>query len=258
MVDQWECVRQTSYVYTGTSLTDAEVSAYEAQGFEIGLHVNTGCADWTPASLEGFYATQLADFAGRFPSLDPPATNRTHCITWSDWATQPKVELAEGIRLDTNYYYWPGAWVANRPGTSPARRCRCASPTLDGSLIDVYQAATQMTDESGFDDALHIGTLLDNALGAEGYYGVVTTNMHTDHATHPGQQAVVNAALSRGVPVVSAAQMLTWLDGRNGSSFEDLAWDGDALALLGRRRRRRRRAAGDAARPRGAAARSRR
>ena len=30
--------------------------------------------------------------------------------------TQPKAEREHGIRLDTNYYYWPAAWVQNRPG----------------------------------------------------------------------------------------------------------------------------------------------
>ena len=37
--------------------------------------------------------------------------------------------------------------------------------------------------------------------------------------------------MARGVPVVSARQMLTWLDGRNGSSFEDLAWNGGTLTF---------------------------
>ena len=36
---------------------------------------------------------------------------------------------------------------------------------LDGSLIDVYQATTQMTDESGIDYPAHIDALLDKALG---------------------------------------------------------------------------------------------
>ena len=43
-------------------------------------------------------------------------TNRTHCIAWSDYDTQPQVALAHGIRLDTNYYYWPATWVLDRPG----------------------------------------------------------------------------------------------------------------------------------------------
>ena len=54
---------------------------------------------------------------------------------------------------------------------------------LDGSLIDVYQAATQMTDESGQSYPLNIDSLLDKALGPEGYYGVFTANMHTDNAS---------------------------------------------------------------------------
>ena len=64
-------------------------------------------------------------------------------------ATQPKVELAHGIRLDTNYYYWPGSWIQDRPGlfTGSGMPMRFADP--DGSMIDVYQATTQMTDESG-------------------------------------------------------------------------------------------------------------
>ena len=55
---------------------------------------------------------------------------------------------------------------------------RFADP--DGSMIDVYQATTQMTDESGQTYPEHIDTLLDNALGSKGYYGVFTANMHTD------------------------------------------------------------------------------
>ena len=37
-----------------------------------------------------------------------------------------------------------------------------------------------MTDESGQTYPFTIDTLLDRALGAEGYYGVFTANMHTD------------------------------------------------------------------------------
>ena len=92
---------------------------------------------------------------------------------------------------------------------------------LDGSIIDVYQATTQMTDESGMDYPVHIDALLDGALGPNGYYGVFTVNMHTDFSPHPGADAVVAAAQARGVPIVSSAQMLDWLDGRNGASFQD-------------------------------------
>ncbi len=91
---------------------------------------------------------------------------------------------------------------------------------LDGTRIDVYQAATQMTDESGQTFPFTIDTLLDNALGTEGYYGVMTANMHTDSASLLGlrrdRRLGAGARRARSSP---RRQMLTWLDGRNGSKF---------------------------------------
>src|SRR5262249_47113687 len=102
---------------------------------------------------------------------------------------------------------------------------------VDGTRIDVYQAATQMTDESAITFITHINTLLDNALGPNGYTAVVTANMHTDSASSAGSDAILASAQARGVAVVSAKQMLTWLDGRNGSSFRSLAWSGSSLTF---------------------------
>ena len=232
-VADWQCVRATSYIYPETpSLTNSQAAAFQGAGFEIAMHPVTGCADWADrAQLEDFYSTQLAEFAANYPSLDHPASSRTHCITWSDWATQPKVELENGIRFDTNYYYWPPEWVADRPGMFTGSGMPMRFADQDGSMIDVYQAATQMTDESGQTYPFTIDTLLDNALGPQGYYGVFTANMHNDSATSDGADAIVASALARGVPVVSAKQMLDWLDGRNGSSFGSLGWTPNKLSF---------------------------
>ena len=98
-------------------------------GFEVALHHTTNCTNFTPASLDQSYDDQLADFATQYPSVPAPTTNRTHCIAWSDWASQPKVELDHGIRFDTNYYYWPPELGRRHARVcSRARRCRCASP----------------------------------------------------------------------------------------------------------------------------------
>ncbi|HEX6097049.1 MAG TPA: family 16 glycoside hydrolase [Thermoanaerobaculia bacterium] len=230
-VEDWQCVRGTSYVYSNTPLTNAQAAAFQADGFEIGLHVSTSCGDWTPATLQGFYATQLAAFASAYPGVAAPVTNRTHCIVWSDYVSQPKIELANGIRFDTNYYYWPGTWVLDRPGFFTGSGLPMRFADTDGTRIDVYQAATQMTDESSQTYSTHIDTLLDNALGTKGYYAVVTANMHTDAGTSSGSDAIVTSAQARGVAVVSAKQMLTWLDGRNGSSFGSLSWSGSTLTF---------------------------
>jgi hypothetical protein len=230
-VADWECVRGTSYIFTNTPLASQDAAGFEAAGFEVAVHINTNCADWSPASLAAFYAGQLADFATLFPGVPAPTTNRTHCIAWSDWATQPKVEKAHNIRFDTNYYYWPPAWVQDRPGFFTGSGMPMRFADLDGTRIDVYQAVTQMTDESNQTFPFTIDTLLDNALGSAGYYGVMTANMHTDSASHAGSDAIVASAQTRGVPIVTARQMLTWLDGRNGSSFGALTWSGDTLTF---------------------------
>ena len=102
---------------------------------------------------------------------------------------------------------------------------------VDGTTIDVYQAATQMTDESAQTYPFTSDTLFDRALGPLGYYGVFTANMHTDLPTEQPSDASVASAMARGIPVVSAKQMLDWLDGRNGSSFGALGFDGTSLTF---------------------------
>jgi hypothetical protein len=230
-VDDWECVRGSSYIYPSNGLTDAQVAAYTAKGFEIALHVNTGCVDYTPSSLGAAFSGQLSALQSSYPSLPAPTTNRTHCVVWSDWATQPKVEYQYGIRLDTTYYYYPESWVADRPGLFTGSSMPMRFADLDGTIIDVYQATTQMTDESGQSYPSTIDALLDKAIGPEGFYGAFTANMHTDHVPSAGSDAIVASAQARGVPVVSARQMLGWLDGRNSSSFDSLSWDGDTLSF---------------------------
>ncbi len=227
-VDNWECIRSTSNLYTGT-LTSAQAASYNAAGFEITCHINTNCADWTPSSLRSFYADQLNAFRAYYPGIPSPATNRTHCIAWSDYDTEPQVELDNGIRLDTSYYYYPPAWVADRPGMFTGSGMPMRFARSDGTMIDVYQATTQMTDESGQTFPFTINTLLDNAIGSQGYYGAFTANMHADTVASTGSDAIITAAQQRGVPVVSQVQMLRWLDGRNASAFRNITWDGSRL-----------------------------
>ncbi len=238
----WDAIRGTSYIYTSTNntttITNAQAAAFEAQGFEIAAHISTNCGDWTSQTQldNSFFTPQLAEFAGKWPGVPAPSTNRTHCIAWSDWASQPKVQASKGIRLDCNYYYWPGSWIQNRPGMFTGSGMPMRFADMDGSLIDCYQVTTQMPDESGITWPGFINTLLDNAIGSTGYYGVFCANMHTDN-NNPGDQSVVGsnaiiaAAQARQIPVISARQMLTWLDGRNSSSFSNIAWNANTLSF---------------------------
>jgi hypothetical protein len=229
--ENWECIRGTSYVFTDTDLTQQQAIAYNAAGFEVALHIDTDCSDWIPSSLESIYSVQLAGWSSKFIGLPSPVTNRTHCVTWSDYATQPAVELAHGIRLDTTYYYYPSNWVADHPGLFTGSGFPMRFADANGNLIDVYQATTQMTDESGQSFPMTVDALLDKAVGPEGYYGVFTVNAHTDDPYSAVSDAVVHSAQTRGIPVITARQLLTWLDGRNASGFSSFTWDGNTLSF---------------------------
>ena len=228
-VNDWECIRSTGYLYTGAIFTDSMAHHYDSLGFEVALHVNTNCLNFTTTQYNGLVTAQLSDFLSSYPSVPTPATNRNHCIAWSDWSTVPETEAANGLRFDVNYYYWPDTWVANRPGMFTGSGMPMRFAKMDGSLIDCYQAPTQMTDESGIVLPAFCDALLDKANGPEGYYGVFVTNMHIDLHNHPGANAIVASAQAHNVPVVSAKQMLDWIDARNNSSFGSMTWNGNVL-----------------------------
>ena len=220
--DDWDCIRATSYVVPETPLTDAEAADLVRRGFEISVHVTTTDDKFTPGSLHRDLRRELKAFRRRFPSLPAPVSHRAHCVPWSDWSTLPEVERVHGIRLDTNYYYFPAPWVADQPGLFTGSGLPMRFATVHGRVIDCYQAVTQLTDESAQTYPATIETLLDRAIDPTGQVAVLTANMHTDLAASNGADAIVVAARDRGVPVISAAQLLRWIDARAGSAFSDV------------------------------------
>jgi hypothetical protein len=159
-------------------------------------------------------------------------TSRTHCVYWPDWSSNATVEGERGIRLDANYYHYPAAWIGAKPGFLNGGGFPMRFADVDGRPIDVYQQNTNMTDESTTSYQAHIDALLDNALGARGYYGAFGANMHTDYPSiHPGSEIIVAAAQARGVPVISYAQLLEWVDGRDQSTIRGVAWNAGTLTF---------------------------
>ena len=231
-VADWTAIRSTSYIFNEpTLLSNAQAAAYNAQGFEVALHLNTGCSTYNLASLDAFFTNQLSQFTNTYPSLPPPVTQRIHCIAWSGYTTAPQDELLHGMRLDATYYFYPPSWVADQPGIFTGSAMPMRFVTTNGNLLDVFQAAVQMTDESGQTYPKTVDALLDGALGPQEYYGAYVANMHTDYADNPGSDLIVMAAIKRGVPVISSRQMLTWLDARNGSSMGSITWTNNTLTF---------------------------
>lgn len=242
VVADWECRRGTWYMWNshnedgGGSIPAATAAAWVARGYGFGLHHDTNCQDRTPAAFAGDptwgLQPQLATFAAMYPGLAPQETMRTHCVVWTTWLNNQKIGRANGIRLDLNSYYWPGSWVQDRPGLMTGSGFPMKLADRDGSTIDVWATNTQLTDESGQTLNLHTRTLLDNALDpTKQFFGAFVANMHVDSSEEATAQTVLNVAVGRGVPIISAEQLLEWSDDRAATRLADTTWDGTALGF---------------------------
>jgi hypothetical protein len=213
--DNWECYRATSWVYPESGLTNDQARDYAIQGFEVGAHITTNCENWTPETLSSFIVNSQTAFRTKYVDIDNARTNRTHCGVWTDWATHPKAELNRGISIDASYYYWPSQWVLNRPGFLTGSGFPMRYADLDGSIINVYQAATHLSNETGASPD-GIDSLLDKALGDEGYYGVFGVGYdYTDQFA----STILDIARGRNVSLISAEQLRIWLVAKGLSSF---------------------------------------
>jgi hypothetical protein len=145
--------------------------------------------------------------------------------------------------------YYPDAWVANRPGLFNGTGLLQRFADRNGSVIDVYQAATQVHDmlESFWKTTntdvvaafrTHYDTLLSNAIN-KGYFTTITTCCHVDsplptsdsdvQVSFDCAQAGALAATKWGVPVVSAKQMLDWLQAREATTVTNAIYSNNSL-----------------------------
>jgi hypothetical protein len=81
-------------------------------------------------------------------------------------------------------------------------------------MIDVYQGVTNF--ENSVSGSAAINTVLSNATGAAGFYGIFGTHYDMDDDF---DRTLFDAAQANDVPIISADQALAWLDGRNSSEF---------------------------------------
>jgi hypothetical protein len=84
-------------------------------------------------------------------------------------------------------------------------------------MIDVRQGVTNFENTTA--GPASIAAAFDDALGPDGYYGIFGS--HYD-MTDTYNQTLFSVAKSRNVPIISAQQALTWLDGRSSSNFSNL------------------------------------
>lgn len=213
----WECVRASHYIYTSSGLTNTRAAQFLTHGFEIGDHISTTCSNFgSLASLTAEYTADLNTWRAKYTSVPNQVSHRYHCYVWSDWDSQARVDVLNGIRYDLNYVAFPAAWIGARSPIMTGSGMNMRFTDTTGAMLDVRQGVTNFDDQAS--TATNINALLDNAIGASGYYGIYGT--HYD-MSNPFDKTLFASAAARNVPMISSQQALTWLDGRNSSTFSN-------------------------------------
>ena len=92
----------------------SQATAFQTDGFELALHVRTGCQDFTPESLETTPAPTSWPTSRPRGRAFGRAAHEPHPLRGLERLGEraASVERAHGIRLDTNYYYLgPPGWL---------------------------------------------------------------------------------------------------------------------------------------------------
>ncbi len=208
-VADWECVRGTSYIYP-------EHADHRRAGRELTRRraSNRRCTSTRTAPT----ARRVAETTSTTHSLPSrpgsracPRRRRTARIA-SRGATTPRSRRSSS----------PTAFVSTRttttgpaPGSGPPRflhRLGHAAAVRRARRHDDRRLPGDDADDRRVGPGLSRppSTRCSTTPRADGYYGVFTANMHTDSASAAGHDAIVASAQARGVPLVSAKQMLDW------------------------------------------------
>lgn len=218
-VVDWGCTRPGSLLYTSSGLTSAQATLAQSMGFSMGVHIETGCNNFASFSaLNSSYTSQLSAFRAKYTTLPNQTTNRMHCYVWSDWDSVAKADVANGIRYDLTYEWYPNSWTGSHTGYLTGSGMTMRFTDSSGSLLDVYQGVTDLdyeTDPTG----ASVNSMLDNALNSNEFYGVLGTHYDTEDSYY---LTLVAAAKSHNVPIINTEQMTVWKDAINSSSFANI------------------------------------
>lgn len=245
----WTCPRATSWIYSNVAaLKGGGAGRYVAQGFEVGPHVamtrDGPCATWSSdADLLTRFRARRSEFTSDY-GIAPGSTTRSHCFVWMGWDTHARVARQAGVRLDENYTPYALRGTLGRLGHLNGSAMPMKFASSAGATLDVYQLVSDMDYEyfpSGTTKAAMrqaIGGLLARSTGPNEFWGFLGT--HYDYSG--GAEALFRDGLleevaarsgagQRHIPLISAKQLLSWLDLRDGSTFQSTRFNGTMLTF---------------------------
>jgi hypothetical protein len=217
----WTCPRASSQLYIDVNApTSDQADIAHAYGYELGIHVNTGCSDTTKAYISSEFASQLNNFATAYPGLPNQKFSRSHCYMWNGWVDTAKIGHQYGVRLTMEYEWYPSNWTNGNAGIITGSSMIMRFADLDGTFVDVYNAPTDLDYETDPTDTTMLANL-NAATGSSGFYGMIGT--HYDYATPDYQLLLINTARQFDVPLITQDQAIAWKDAQTSSTISILS-----------------------------------
>ena len=204
------------------------------QGFEVGLHPQNGCANFTSLPVAPGHATptQLGHVARGVPSR--ARRRRPAASTASSGATGSRRPRPSWQRDPARHQLLLLARLVDRRPAGLHDRLGHADAVHRHRRLDDRRlpGQHQMTDESG---QSYPFTPEHPARPGARQPGLLR-RLHRQHAhrqrPRPSRTPRCWPRPRRAAcPVIAARQLLTWTDGRNGSSFSGISWSGSTLSF---------------------------
>lgn len=222
----------------------AQEAQWRAAGHEVGVHAYGDGPDGTGAesSLTDAYGRVTSALYDKFGHRS--RTARNHTIDWTGWVDMARIESGYGTQLDTNYYHYLNTSRLN-PVSSNGYFTGSGLPQRfidsDGSLLPIYQAATQWPDEwfanAGL-SATQTTSIIKGMFAAaeeQGYYSAFVNNIHpvryygADSITRTWANAVWQYCEQNDIPMWSAEMLLDYTRARSTSRFSNVVFDDEEL-----------------------------
>ena len=208
------------------------------------MNVHPGGTGWISGGLEENYHEIINNYWVNVFSLPRSRTIRHHRVEWEGWADIAEfASTTYDVRMSTDVYHY-GLWIQKPDMTWPMGYINGSGRPMkfvkeNGTILDIYQQATQLVDEHMLNGAgagwMNLNyaqsitvsqKLIDSSLA--GGYASLTTQFHVDYSSHGDglewAEGTMAYAQANGVPIWSADNWLTFTEMRYASEFENVVW----------------------------------
>lgn len=237
--------RMNLYIFPEqTDLTPADVGSHSVH-HDIGPHPNIRPLGMAPVSERvAEMERQIAVFESRFRTK--AVSVRNHSFAWAGYLEPAEMLERMGVGMDVNFS--SGAYLRRRDhspygafgGAMPMRFAR-----TDGSLIDVFQQHTHLSDDMSFSPDAEYSQMLSPAQATVvfnrmfddmilRFHTPLLVNIHPINWSRFSElqgRALLSAAAARNIPVWSVDQWLEFWRSRERVYIEAIEWENGILSF---------------------------